>query len=675
MTAEQLLGDPFFGPELHAAHAFLRNNLYDTTTITATITTTIHSPAQSATTTIATPASAQPAWGELLPAPPPWHLPQQLASLAHAARTGALDRLADQPPALELCLPHVMHLQWQLAVVACARGGTGSSALAGWVRAAGAKPGAGMECVAEQGQQLLAHMSGHTLEVLQALLRLLPPNLATSHVLPYVCYCLSYFLDVDDQRPHMSEHEQQLLLQQRTGGSAAEAAHEGGGAGGSAAAAAGAIPALSYKVLSPALHMQLLAATDLDAYVQRALPLLLAALLCPASAAVAPGSASEAHGRPAAAASAAAAGPGVLASSPLPSVTSAGGVSRALAGSSGVSDAAATALVALAPRLPLPLLLERVLSPAVACVTAGASVQRLLVRLCTEMGGQLAARHVAPVLLHMAIVPSAGTTSGGGSRERAGGARRASGPVAASGRAQQEAAAAGNTAAGQAGGFGGGGGDAAVHNQIYAALSVLGAILDLLPPELIPRAFLHGLAPQYPAGAQPPSPSAVQSGGTGGGPPAASPASSGAGLTSFGSAEGPAAQRARISSSGSSGGGGSPAVPLPPLLSVLLDPGSYVVAPGSLTLLAGLALRAFVRLARPENLAWVVLPHVMPLLSNAGPRRRAAYRANGTAASQRQQREQLAAVGSGGGGGGGVAGGANDDEEGGYWELVQCVYG
>ncbi|GIL63862.1 hypothetical protein Vafri_17726, partial [Volvox africanus] len=157
-----------------------------------------------------------------------------------------------------------------------------------------------------------------------------------------------------------------------------------------------------------------------------------------------------------------------------------------------------------------------------------------------------------------------------------------------------------------------------LQHQIYTALSVLTAIMDLLPREFLPRVFLHGLPPLAMNGLAPPSPH---------GSPATSPslplpeAAAAATATSWTPPPPPGAfsSHAAITTEG-----------LPPLLNCLLEPLAFRLAPGSLTMLAGLALRAFVRLARPENMAWVVLPHLMPLLSNAPPRLRAAYRANGT---------------------------------------------
>ncbi|GIL93181.1 hypothetical protein Vretifemale_20578, partial [Volvox reticuliferus] len=134
--------------------------------------------------------------------------------------------------------------------------------------------------------------------------------------------------------------------------------------------------------------------------------------------------------------------------------------------------------------------------------------------------------------------------------------------------------------------------------------------MDLLPREFLPRVFLHGLPPLALIGLSPH------------GSPATSPSQQPADAAAASWTPPPPAAFNPLTPIISEG--------LPPLLNCLLEPLAFRLAPGSLTMLAGLTLRAFVRLARPENMAWVVLPHLMPLLSNASPRLRAAYRANGT---------------------------------------------
>ncbi|KAG2487022.1 hypothetical protein HYH03_014392 [Edaphochlamys debaryana] len=669
VTAERLLSDPFFGPELHAAHAFLRTTLYDRDLAAAPPVAPVA--AGEAGPVAAGGMSAVPR----LPPPPPALLPSQLAALAAAATAGRLDELAEHRHALDLCLPHVMCVLWR----------------------AGAACGA-TQCGASAGQASAVTMAGQVYDILETLLRLLPPDRVVSYVMPYVCACLSYFAEDSGDNEATSSH----------GGPPAAAKHR--------------CLALQVRLLSASFQIQLLQASDLDLFVQHVVPLLLAALLCTEREAL-----PDLHGMAGTLgwgtghADGGGAGGGGGGGGSNHSGGALGGVARALAAAS-ISDAAAATLAVLAAQLPLPLLIERLVGPLLGSLTVGTSVPRLLVQLCAGLGGPLTARHVAPALLHLAVQaappPPASAAAAKG--------RAAAGSAAAQPRSSKSGMATGGPSAATAGttmtsSDAAAPLDAAVQQQIFAALSVLTAVLDLLPREFIPRVFLHGLSPPPPPPSAPGPASGAAADGSG-------PSASGGSMT--GSA--PPVVGGRGGGGGGGGAGTGGAASVPPLLACLLNPAAFRVAPGSLTVLAALALRAFARLARPENLALVVLPHLMPLLKDAAtPRRRAAYRANATwrrrrggaggddddAARSPDQSSLLStsaaaaaalaamsgSVGSRGGGeraiqrshsspctdrdgaassaaagaagGGGGAGPTGVDEEDGYWELVHCVYG
>ncbi|EFJ45702.1 hypothetical protein VOLCADRAFT_93838, partial [Volvox carteri f. nagariensis] len=683
-TSERLLSDPFFSPALHAAHELLCTTLYD---------------GKAAAAFNSTPAS--------LPPPPLLRVPERLSALAAVATVGTRLR-----PVLDLCLPHIIHLLWQAAAVCnslghgpAAVGGGGGSGCStnangyGAVAACFPQPPAATATAAATstvtGEPTLAtEVSSCVYDILMALLGLLPPDKVAAHVLPYVCACLASFI------------EQPL---------------DGGGGGVGGPRQRRRQLALQHRLLSASLQTQLLGGSDLELYMQHVLPFLLAALLC--------GEEGSSSGTTAAAADSAAAASGPPSGS-SGGDAAVGGVARALAVST-ISDAAAAAVVALAARLPLPLVLERIVSPLLSYMTFGTSVPRLLAQLCAEMGGQLTARHVAPALLQLAVVPappppppqSVAPSRGVGRGSRS---QQSYSSLRASGGTKSEFTSASASSAAAAGTS-----ESAatvppsppptepwLQHQIYTSLSVLTAVMDLLPREYIPRVFLHGLAPSWVLG--PASPSTH-------GSPAASPGVADAAplppppLNPMSAAASP-----RTSITAAADG-------VPSLVNCFLYPLSYRVAPGSLTMLAGLALRAFARLARPENVAWVVLPHLTPLLSYASAARRASYRANGTtrywggsdvahihdqglpavamaqyggsagAAAAAAAAAAIASQGNGsnaswtlhrsrsspsGEGVGGVAGGgigsggstaaaaqgACDDEDG-YWELVHCVYG
>ncbi|GIM16811.1 hypothetical protein Vretimale_19386, partial [Volvox reticuliferus] len=405
---------------------------------------------------------------------------------------------------------------------------------------------------------LATQVSGNVHDILLALLRLLPPDRVAANFLPYVCACLSCFVEQPQDAVSSLSRRRRL--------------------------------ALPHRLLSATLQTQLLAASDLDLYVQYVLPLLLAALLC-SEETVAIAADSTTAGVAAVAPSSGGDG-------------SVGGVARALAVAT-VSDAAAAAVVALVARLPLPLVLERIVGPLLSYLTVGTSVPRLLVKVCAEMGGQLTARHVAPALLQLAVVsasPPPMPSSAGGAGRGAGRGRAQQGGRAVQQRDSLAHPSSSSSSPPPT--------EPWLQHQIYTALSVLTAIMDLLPREFLPRVFLHGLPPLALIGLSPH------------GSPATSPSQQPADAAAASWTPPPPAAFNPLTPIISEG--------LPPLLNCLLEPLAFRLAPGSLTMLAGLTLRAFVRLARPENMAWVVLPHLMPLLSNASPRLRAAYRANGT---------------------------------------------
>ncbi|KXZ45563.1 hypothetical protein GPECTOR_53g149 [Gonium pectorale] len=619
VTAERLLCDSFFGPELHAAHSLLRTTVY-LRDIQPLSPQRLQLPATAAARAsgvsgtahgVSAGASAGPSGSggvmgggrdgvalAALAAPPLTRLPQQLGALAAAARSARFDELAERRPALELCLPHIMHVLWQAA------------AFIDSLPAAPAAP------AGSASAQAAFRLCTEVYDVLLTLVRLLPPDRVTTSVLPYVCACLSCFTEPEAAAAAPT---------------AAAASHVG-------AAPRGGSLALPQRLLSAQLHVALLGGADLDTVVQQVLPLLVGALLHleegqlphPPAAAATAASGGDGDGQDpdVSGAMRARRPPSDAGVSPLAAATAMGGdaaiggVARALAVAS-VSDAAAAALVAMAGRMPLPLLLERLVGPLLSSLTLSTSVPRLLVQLCAEMGGRLTARHVAPALLRLAILPArrgaaaAGGAGGGGARGRS--------------ITSQVAAVMRGVRGGDDSGVGGARGpeepgasaaaplDPALQRQIYTALSVLTAVLDLLPREFVPRVFLEGLA-------TPPAPS----GGVPSPPPTPGPDGSALSQapTSPRPVTGAGAGGAAASGTGATAGVGGC---LPPLLSCLLDPTAFLVAPGSLTMLAALVLRAFVRLARPENLAWVLVPHLAPLLEHAAPRRRAAYRANGTA--------------------------------------------
>ncbi|GLI65871.1 hypothetical protein VaNZ11_009507, partial [Volvox africanus] len=269
VTSERLLSYPFFGPALHAAHELLRTTLYDSGAEAPAGTLRRLERAKSPGSAPGgdhaanVPLSTAPPVLSLLP--PPQLLPCQAGALAAAASEGRLDEVSEHPTALELCLPHIMHVLWQAADACDAfidGGGNSdstSSNSSSSFKAVAMSVGEGAAAGTSTSQPTLSEsagsaalaiqVSGNVYDILLVLMRLLSPDKVTTNLLPYVCACLSCFMEQQPQDAVGSLSRQRRL-------------------------------ALPQRLLSAPLQTQLLAGSDLDLYVQYVLPLLLAALLC-----------------------------------------------------------------------------------------------------------------------------------------------------------------------------------------------------------------------------------------------------------------------------------------------------------------------------------------------------------------------------------------------------------
>ena len=255
-------------------------------------------------------------------------------------------------------------------------------------------------------------------------------------------------------------------------------------------------------------------------------------------------------------------------------------------------------------QMPLPLLLEHVVSPLLHLYTSSPqALSKALLAVCTNaLGGTLTARHVMPSVLQAALVPNA---SGNVMSHPGGRTVSPAHPTATAGPLVQ---------------------------QIDAALGFMEALADLLPKEYLPRLFLGGSpGHSHHHHAAPLSPSASSSHGNhqhfhsqqqqqqqqqmlsssfpGASAPMLAAAAAGGNSATPGS---PAP--ARTYSTESAGTALDSGLAPPPLQAALLWPQHYVVTPGSLTRLARVVLRSFERLSRPDNLATVLLPHFKGLL-------------------------------------------------------------
>ncbi|GIL63863.1 hypothetical protein Vafri_17727, partial [Volvox africanus] len=273
VTSERLLSNRFFGPALHAAHELLRTTLYDSGAEAPAGALRRLQRTKSPGTMPGGDNSVNVPWSTAPPVlpllPPPQLLPCQAGALAAAASEGRLDEVSEHRTALELCLPHIMHVLWQAAdacgafIDGCSNSNsditssTNNSSCSFNTVAISVAEGAAAVTSPWQptssesaGSAALAvQVSGNVYDILLALLRLLSPDKVTTNLLPYVCACLSCFVEQQPQDAVSSLSRQRRL-------------------------------ALPHRLLSAPLQTQLLAGSDLDLYVQYVLPLLLAALLC-----------------------------------------------------------------------------------------------------------------------------------------------------------------------------------------------------------------------------------------------------------------------------------------------------------------------------------------------------------------------------------------------------------
>lgn len=504
----------------------------------------------------------------LLPAlPVPRHaLPAQLHALVHAAQEGAFASLALHGEALALCLPSIMRVLWSASAGLCnhshsssvlpqaqpqAAGSSGCSSMTGSLpginAAAALRPGV---CDSQAAAQVV--------QVLQALFKHASAVQVSQAILPWMAASLELDAEAHPLAWRQASHSTQVCM---ADGQYLNGSHVYGQSGSAPLPAVG---PLMLQLLQPSLLQAVLAACELQPFVQLLLPRLLSILMCRASIDL---SQFQQLQDPLDRSTANVVLPGH--SGPTPSAQPSG-LTRALAVLD-VADLAANALLAVVAKLPLPVTIDCLVQPLLAVLDASQAVPRLLVAICNQLGGAFAGRHIAPALLQMMVVPAPAKPKAASSSKTC--------PAAAGGATSQNV----QTANGKTGmAPGDASGNATLAQRIYTATAVLSAISELLPRELLPRVALHGLSPApSPAGGYTTPAGSTSIQGT-------LPSSSSNGNSSSSMEAG----TDRSTWQGHSAlAAGTAAAECAALVSVLLQPQRYEVVPGSLSSLAQVGVR------------------------------------------------------------------------------------
>eukprot|EP00798_Chlamydomonas_sp_ICE-L_P029717 gene29717-5152_t len=372
---------------------------------------------------------------------------------------------------------------------------------------------------------------------------------------------------------------------------------------------------LTLSLLDVPLQLRLLAIAGPEAYAQQIMPALCSCLLAKGE------EASNSHRGSRSAASA----PAAAADLSEPSSDEDANADRSTPDPSvGVSAVAALAGQTLAA-LPLPVVLDYILTPLLQMYTVSPAVATALAGVCALMGGMLTARHVMPLVLHLLLVPSS----------------QANFPTGLSG--------------------------SPLSVQISASLNLIEAIVDVLPKEYFPRLFLLGsYSPtSYQLLWTPPAPSTL--------PftrPTAGGAASNVTLSSSFPGTSGTSFKDHLTSRVDSSQTNRPRSPSPGHAQAVDDVHDQGGGESERTGGSGgggdIVLRAFERLSRPENLAMVIVPHLKSILQGPNGGRphstpsstawRSAYHSNAVSVLNPGKAELARA------------------QQLGYWELALAIY-